>query len=171
MQEIIGKSGFIGYILIAVVIFSTAVIVYKFYVFRKWEKNNRASLFKEILEEIKKALSKSFMNKKEISLLIEAELSPQKRKLQKYLSTLASIATVAPLLGLLGTILGMIHSTKGILKVDNNMLLRGISEALLTTAIGIVIAIPVILIYNYFVGKTQKIVEDFKENILKELDQ
>ena len=78
----------------------------------------------------------------------------QLEKLRGYLRILEVIATLSPLLGLLGTVLGMIKVFRELelagSKVDPSILSGGIWEALLTTALGLSIAIPAVLMVNYF---------------------
>ncbi len=83
-------------------------------------------------------------------------------ELKKYLRLINGIATVCPLLGLLGTVLGMIHAfdaiaTASSASVDPKTLIAtGISQALLTTAAGMSVAIPAITAYLFFVGRVDK---------------
>jgi len=78
-------------------------------------------------------------------------------KLERYLSSLGTISNIAPLLGLLGTVMGNISAfnimegLKGI--SDPTALAGGIAGALITTAVGIVVSIPAIIFYNYLVSK------------------
>ncbi|MDA3948081.1 MAG: MotA/TolQ/ExbB proton channel family protein [Spirochaeta sp.] len=79
-------------------------------------------------------------------------------RMERFLSTLGTIAHVTPLLGLLGTVTGNIQAfgvlgETGIGTGDPAVLARGISEALLTTAAGIIVSIPAIAFYNYLVGR------------------
>jgi biopolymer transport protein ExbB len=171
MQELIQQAGLVGYLLFFVVILATAIIFYKLYYFRYYWPAKETNLAQSITNSIKKTGALASMRKDEVFILIDTELQNPRRNMEKYLTPLASIASIAPLLGLLGTILGMIHSTRGIIDVNNTMLLKGISEALITTAIGIVIAIPSIIAYNYFVEKSHKIIEDLKENVFKRLER
>lgn len=83
-------------------------------------------------------------------------------KLERSLSALGTIATLAPLLGLLGTVTGNIRAF-GVLGQfgavgDPSLLARGIAEALITTAAGIIVAIPAIIFYNYLVTKVNHII-------------
>ncbi len=78
-------------------------------------------------------------------------------KLERYLSALGTVATVAPLLGLLGTVTGII-SAFGVIGQfgvvgDPSLLARGISEALITTAAGLVVSIPATIFYNHLVSR------------------
>ncbi|MBN1525452.1 MAG: MotA/TolQ/ExbB proton channel family protein [Spirochaetales bacterium] len=83
-------------------------------------------------------------------------------KLERNLSTLGTIAHIAPLLGLLGTVIGNIGAF-GVLKeavgqLDPSLLAGDISVALLTTAAGIIVSIPAIIFYNYLVSKVNHII-------------
>lgn len=83
-------------------------------------------------------------------------------KLERLLSPLGTIAHIAPLLGLLGTVTGNIQAF-GVLGTfgsvgDPGVLAKGISEALLTTAAGIIVSIPAIIFHNYLVNKVNHII-------------
>jgi len=84
-------------------------------------------------------------------------------KMERFLSTLGTVAHIAPLLGLLGTVTGNIRAF-GVLgefgAVGGNpaVLARGIAEALITTAAGIIVSIPAIIFYNYLVNKVNHLI-------------
>ena len=79
-------------------------------------------------------------------------------RMERYVSFLGTIGQIAPLLGLLGTVTGNIRAF-GVLGnfagqvSDPGLLARGIAEALITTAAGIVVSIPAVIFYNYLVSK------------------
>jgi biopolymer transport protein ExbB len=82
-------------------------------------------------------------------------------ELERYLNTLGTIAAITPLLGLLGTVIGMIKvfatiTTQGV--GDPGALAGGISEALLTTAAGMSVAIPTLMFFRYFRGRVRMLV-------------
>jgi biopolymer transport protein ExbB len=82
-------------------------------------------------------------------------------ELEHYLNTLGTIAAITPLLGLLGTVIGMIKvfATITTMGVGNpGALAGGISEALITTAAGMSVAIPTLMFYRYFRGKVRMLV-------------
>ncbi len=90
--------------------------------------------------------------------------------LERYLNTLGTIAAITPLLGLLGTVFGMIEvfsaiTSKGV--GDPTVLAGGISKALITTAAGLSIAIPSLIFYRYFKGKIDALVVAMEEEALK----
>jgi biopolymer transport protein ExbB len=82
--------------------------------------------------------------------------------LRRYLRLINGIATVAPLLGLLGTVVGMIHAFNGLdagqLESRAGQLASGISTALLTTAGGLCVAIPAIIAYLFFIGRVDRLI-------------
>lgn len=91
-------------------------------------------------------------------------------ELECYLNTLGTIASISPLLGLLGTVLGMIKvftaiTTQGV--GNPGVLAGGISEALITTAAGLTVAIPSLMFYRYFRGKVDALVLKMEEEALK----
>jgi biopolymer transport protein ExbB len=84
-------------------------------------------------------------------------------QLRRYLRLMSGISQVAPLLGLLGTVMGMIISFNGISAAEGadgqrEMLAGGIAQALLTTAAGMLVAIPALLSYMYFVGRVDGLI-------------
>lgn len=91
-------------------------------------------------------------------------------ELERFLSMLGTIASVAPLLGLLGTVLGMIDVFAVIMEggVGNApMLAGGISKALITTAAGLSVAIPALLFHRYFDNRVARITLDMEEQALR----
>lgn len=91
-------------------------------------------------------------------------------ELGRYLNTLGTIASITPLLGLLGTVIGMIKVFSTITREgvgDANLLAGGISEALITTAAGLTVAIPALMFYRYFRGLTDEYVVLMEEEALK----
>ena len=87
--------------------------------------------------------------------------------LEKGLVWLSTVANVSPLVGFLGTVAGMIQAFEDIAKagdVDPSIVAGGISVALITTASGLVVAIPIQTAYNYFLSKIDKIIIDLQES-------
>jgi biopolymer transport protein ExbB len=94
-------------------------------------------------------------------------------KLEKGLVVLATLTNIAPLLGFLGTVIGMIiafQSIEAAGEVEATLVAGGIKVALLTTAAGLVIAIPVSVGHNYFVAKIDGLVIDMEESAQKMVD-
>jgi biopolymer transport protein ExbB len=90
--------------------------------------------------------------------------------LERFLATLGTIASISPLLGLLGTVTGMIKifstiTTHGV--GDPMQLAAGIAEALITTVAGLIVAIPSLFFYRYFHGRVDELVVTMEQEALK----
>jgi biopolymer transport protein ExbB len=93
--------------------------------------------------------------------------------LESGLVWLATVSNVAPLLGFLGTVIGMIEAFQAIElagEVEATLVAGGIKVALITTATGLAIAIPINIMHNYFVTKVDRLVIDMEESAQKMVD-
>jgi biopolymer transport protein ExbB len=93
--------------------------------------------------------------------------------LERGLIVLATVSNVAPLLGFLGTVAGMISAFGAIAEagqVEATLVAGGIKVALITTAAGLVIAIPVNIAYNFFVTRIDKLIQEMEEGAATVLD-
>lgn len=91
-------------------------------------------------------------------------------ELERYLDTLATIAAISPLLGLLGTVFGMIKAFAAITThgVGNpTVLAGGIAEALITTAAGLAVAIPALIGHRYYRNRVDTLVVDMEKEAIK----
>ena len=94
-------------------------------------------------------------------------------ELEKYLNALGTIAAITPLLGLLGTVIGMIKVFAAITAVgvgNPQILAGGISEALITTAAGLFVGIPSLMFHRYFKGKINELTVDMEQHALRLLN-
>lgn len=114
---------------------------------------------------MKAGLLKYGQPKEDIEKTIETAALHEMGRLERGLGVLSSTANVAPLLGFYGTVSGMISSFDTLAKQGLSnpaAVASGISEALITTAAGLLIAIPVQLAYNYFMSRINKSVRDIE---------
>jgi len=91
-------------------------------------------------------------------------------ELERFLNTLGTIAAVTPLLGLLGTVLGMIDVFAVIMEAgvgNPGVLAGGISEALITTAAGLSVAIPTLMFHRFYDNRVSRLVVDMEELSLR----
>lgn len=101
---------------------------------------------------------------------IEEEGRQVMHELERYLNTLGTIAAIAPLLGLLGTVVGMIKVFAAITAAgvgNPSVLAGGISEALITTAAGLSVAIPSLIAHRYLTGKVDELAIAMEEQAVK----
>lgn len=94
-------------------------------------------------------------------------------QLERYLNTLGTVAAVTPLMGLLGTVLGMISVFTEITTYgtgNTGALAGGISEALITTAVGLAVAIPSLVMHRHYTSRIESIVVDLEREAIKLVD-
>ena len=121
--------------------------------------------YSPISQIILAALLKYGSSREEIKEAIEDTANKEITVLEKNLPILATVGNIAPLLGLLGTVFGMIKGFQVIsaLGVGNPEALAGaISEALLTTAFGLSVAIPTIVAYNYLIHRVDRQIKEME---------
>jgi biopolymer transport protein ExbB len=111
---------------------------------------------------LRAGLLKHNSSKQDIREAIEDAGHLEIPRLERYLSALATCANIAPLLGLLGTVSGMITAFAQIQhkqgQVNPSDLAEGISNALVTTAAGLTVAIPTLVVYNYLVSRVENMI-------------
>ncbi len=115
---------------------------------------------------VRVGLDNGDLERVEIKELIEDQGRQEVRHLEKGLGILETIAVISPLLGLLGTVLGMIQVFNVIKEQGIGQaaaLSGGISEALITTVTGLFVGIPVLIFYNYFANKAENFVLDIEK--------
>ena len=198
--EMFLKGGFVMYPILACSVIAMAIAIEKFIVIRKskinvpafsikirgiLKKKDIAGAMGYCMEEkspisniIRRGLKKIKFGRRRVQEAIEVAGKQEISKLEKGLSTLATVAGAAPMLGFLGTVTGMIGAFMKIQELQGSAspadLASGIWEALLTTAFGLFIGIPALALYNYFVSLIKKIVLDMERvatDVLDVLDE
>jgi biopolymer transport protein ExbB len=110
----------------------------------------------------------------DVEKAIESSGSIEMAYLEKGLVVLASVSSIAPMLGFLGTVSGMIRAFGEIAAAKNveaSLVAGGIQEALITTATGLTIAIPIQMANNYFIARIGRFVTDMEESSMFLVDQ
>jgi biopolymer transport protein ExbB len=140
---------------------------------------NQGAIKKDVIAKIKEhsllgeifasALINSNTSAAHIKEAIEESGRGVNYKLEKYLTTLGTIAAVAPLLGLLGTVIGMVDLFSSFTNSGHDVAVfaRGISVALYNTAAGIVVAVPAMIFYRFFRSKVDDLIFDMEQQALK----
>ncbi|MGM0519430.1 MAG: MotA/TolQ/ExbB proton channel family protein [Campylobacterota bacterium] len=149
----IEKGGPIVYVLIALNIIGFTIILWKMFTLPRK---------KSIINKIKTQIT----DENDKNSTIEYEI----KKLESGLTYIKNIATIAPLLGLLGTVIGVYNSFEAITENglgDPTIFSSGIAVALITTIAGLIVAIPHHLAYNHFISALDTIELKAKKSILK----
>jgi len=141
---------------------------------KKGRKNEAIKLCKSTVGIVPKVLEKGLAyegkTKESIMENIREVMLEEYPKLEQSIPTIGTLASAAPLLGLLGTVTGMISTFTAVtLHGTGNpqALAKGISEALITTQSGLIVAIPALFFHNYLVGKLTNIMDNLGKNIIK----
>jgi biopolymer transport protein ExbB len=183
VYELVASGGWLMVPIIACSIIAFAIIAERLWTLRVtrvipnralaqvWSWAKERKLDKERLKQLRASsplgaiLAAGLMNRNASREVMKESIEDTGRhvvhELERYINTLGTIAAISPLLGLLGTVIGMIKvfsaiTTQGV--GNPSALAGGISEALITTAAGMVVAIPTLMFYRYFRGKVAMLV-------------
>ncbi len=192
MLEIIKAGGWLMVPIVACSVAALAIIIERFWSLNKkrvmpeqlvgriWQLSRKGQLTDQRILEMRDAsplgrvLASGLLNKGFAREIMKESIEETGRhvahELERFLNTLGTIAAVTPLLGLLGTVLGMIKVFTAITSVgvgDPTQLAGGISQALLTTAAGISVAIPSLIFHRYFRGRVNELVVYMEEEAMK----
>lgn len=192
MFELIRAGGFLMWPILACSIISMAIIAERFWSLRQtkiaptnlvasvWQWHKSDQLDAKRIQALRTnsplgmILAAGLLNRKHSREIMKESIEEVGRLvahgLERFLNTLGTISSITPLLGLLGTVIGMIKvftviTSQGI--GDPSILSEGISEALLTTAAGLSVAIPSLMFYRYFRGKVDDLVVTMEQEALK----
>ena len=192
MFEIVQAGGWLMIPIILCSVISAAICVERFWTLRRqqiaprnllpqvwnWIKNNEldAKLMRELKNgsPLGQILAAGITNHRRgrdiMKESIEEVACHVVHELERYLNTLGTVAAITPLLGLLGTVIGMIRVFTSIkLEGTGNaaVLAGGISEALITTAAGLTVAIPSLFFYRFFQRRIDELVVSMEQEALK----
>lgn len=186
--DIFLKGGILMWFILACSVIAVAVIVDRYIVIRKAKINVPAFIVRmrgfikksdisgaisycmqeksPVANIIRKGLKKYRLGHERVKEAIENAGRQEISKLEKGLTILATVAGVAPLLGFLGTVTGMISAFMTIEDLagaaNPSDLAGGIWEALTTTAFGLIVGIPAFAFYNYFLNAVKRLVSDME---------
>ena len=195
MLEIIQSGGWMMVPIIIASILALAITVERFWTLRPqqiapndllarvwgWMKNNQldSSRIKELRASspLGRVLAAGLLNSRHGRTImkesIEEVASHEIHDMERYLNALGTIAAVAPLMGLLGTVIGMINVFSEIVVAGTgqaNLLAGGISEALITTAAGMVVAIPALIAHRMLQRRVDEVVVFMEQEAIKLVD-
>ena len=166
-------GGIVGYVITAVFAFAIALAVWRFIVLFGMSKAVKTQLQTEVADDsnplgrvLKVAADNPGLDAESLELKLHEAVLKERPSIESGLNLLKIIAMVAPLLGLLGTVTGMIITFQMITLFgagDPKAMAGGISQALITTVLGLVVAIPTVLMHTLVNGKAQGILHVLEE--------
>lgn len=133
---------------------------------KNFELSPLAKLFKSVYAE------KIYSDRAELARMLKRYGTLEASKLERYLHFLATTGSTTPFIGLFGTVWGIMNAFTGIGAAGSASLAvvaPGIAEALVTTAMGLVAAIPAVIFYNYYLSRANSMIismEDFSEELV-----
>ncbi|RLA83151.1 MAG: MotA/TolQ/ExbB proton channel family protein [Epsilonproteobacteria bacterium] len=160
----IERGGIIVYILICMNIIGFTIMLWKSFVFFKANKDID-TISNQLIEDIKDS---TYFQVAQIQSLVALKV----KSLESGLNTVKLIASISPLIGLLGTVIGILNSFDNISHLglgDPTVFSSGISLALITTVAGLIVAIPHYIGYNYFIGALDNIEIKLEKIILDKI--
>jgi len=193
--EIFKAGGFLMWPILLCSIISLAIIAERFWSLRKnrllpkhlvaqvWQWEKVGHLDSKRISDLRRGsplgriLAAGLVNRKHSREVMKESIEEVGRhvahNLTRFLNTLGTIASISPLLGLLGTVIGMIKvfaviTAHGV--GDPGILAEGISEALVTTAAGLSVAIPTLMFHRFFSGKVDELVLAMEIESLKMIE-
>jgi biopolymer transport protein ExbB len=159
LLDYISRGGILVYVLIGLNIIGFTLMIFKFFILTYAKKNINITANKIIY---------NFINKDLAINMINTEI----KQLEFGLNTIKIIASISPLLGLLGTVMGVLEAFDSISKSglgDPAIFSSGISVALVTTVAGMIVAIPHYIGYNYFIGVLDTLELKLTGKVLKKI--
>ncbi len=173
LKERIQQGGVIGYIIIAIGIIALLIAIERFVVLlitgrkvKKQTKENDPDTGNPLCRIMLAYTENPDINAETLELKLDEAILRELPKIKRGLRTLAILAAIAPLLGLLGTVTGIIETFQSITLYgtgDPRLMSGGISQALVTTVLGLIVAIPILLLHSMLSGRSNDIVQILDE--------
>ncbi len=192
LGQVVEYGGMLIYVLAAMSVVGLALVIYFFMSLRKTHILP-STLLRELTDQLKEGRLKSaesvcngsgtpiaaicgaalsYVNRTEkpnpalLREIIEGEGGRQAAQIQTQTQYLLDIAVIAPMIGLLGTVMGMLKAFNTVAldlaKAKPMLLAGGVSQALVTTVAGLIVAIPAMIAYAYFRGRASKLIADLE---------
>jgi len=196
LWQLVKIGGFTMYILLSFSVVSLAIIIERYFYYRRRSRVKRQPFMAQVRKELEKSNIKSAVeickntdtpfskvvnsglnlhghNEVLISNTMEREVTIETTKLERLTSIVGTIGSTAVYVGLFGTVLGIIRAFHDIAKTGSGgitVVINGISEALVCTASGLCVAVPAVIAYNYFIKKIDTFVTDMELSASETMD-
>ena len=182
LSERIHQGGIVGYFIIFLLIIGLALVIERIIVLKRERKKidlQMETKDKPHSDNFLGRLMKVFNENKNINfesleLKMEEEILKNRPFIERGIGTIKILATISPLLGLLGTVTGMIVTFQSITLFgtgDPKLMAGGISQALVTTVLGLICAIPLTLLHSFISEQSQKLLQTLEEESLSMMAQ
>jgi biopolymer transport protein ExbB len=188
LLQILSMGGFTMYILLFCSVLSLGVIIDRFLSYAKKSRVKRPVFMDRIKDELRRkdleraleicrdadapfakvvqaGLEKAGRTEKTVTGVMERQIAIEEGKLERLTSIVATIGNVAVYIGLFGTVLGIIRAFRDISVAGTGgmeVVIGGVAEALITTATGLAVAVPSVVLFNYFSRRIERFVGDME---------
>lgn len=188
LLQVLSMGGFTMYILLLCSVLSLGVIIDRLIAYGKKSRAQRAPFMDRIRDELRRkdmtraleicrdtdapfarvvqaGLEKAGRTEKLVSGVMERQIAIEESKLERLTSIVGTIGNIAVYIGLFGTVLGIIRAFRDISAAGTggmDVVIAGVAEALITTATGLAVAVPSVVLYNYFSRRVERFVDDME---------
>ncbi len=188
LLQILSMGGFTMYVLLLCSVLSLGVIIDRLISYGKKSRPARPQFMGRIRDQLRRkdvegaielcretdapyakvvlaGLEKAGRTEKLVSGVMERQIAIEEEKLQRLTSIVATIGNIAVYVGLFGTVLGIIRAFRDISAAGTggmDVVIGGVAEALITTATGLAVAVPSVVLYNYFTRRIERFVGDME---------
>ncbi len=196
LWQLVSVGGITMYILILLSVVSLAIIIERQIYYRRMSKVKREEFMASIAGVLKKGNLKETLeicgrsdtpfsrvvssglqlyghSETVVSNTMDRQVTIETTKLERYTGIVGTIGSTAVYIGLFGTVVGIIRAFRDISQTGSggiNVVINGISEALVCTAAGLCVAVPAVIAYNYFVRRIDSFVTDMELSVSETLD-
>jgi len=186
--QVLGMGGATMYVLLLCSVLSLGVIIDRLVSYGRQARVARAGFMERIRDALKRkdvegaitlcrdtdapfakvvqaGLEKAGRTEKLVSGVMERQVAVETARLERLTSIVATIGNVAVYIGLFGTVLGIIRAFRDISVAGTggmDVVIGGVAEALITTATGLAVAVPSVVLYNYFSRRIERFVDDME---------
>jgi biopolymer transport protein ExbB len=186
--EILSMGGFTMYVLLLCSVLSLGVIIDRLLTYGRKSRVRRAQFMDRIRDELKRkdleraielcrdseapfakvvlvGLERAGRAEKLVTGVMERQITVEVGKLERLTSIVGTIGNIAVYVGLFGTVLGIIRAFHDISLAGTggmDVVIGGVAEALITTATGLAVAVPSVVLYNYFSRRVERFVTDME---------
>ena len=175
LWERVKQGGWIGFLIICVLIFGLGLVLHRFLIIRKEKlkitaqiKGEQISGDNPVGQIMQVYENNKHLDLESLELKLDEIVIAYLPKVEKGIGTIKLLAVLSPLMGLLGTVTGMILTFQSITLFgtgDPKFMADGISQALMTTVLGLICAIPLLLLHNFISNMSQGIVQILEERV------